>query len=224
LLDRRWRGPRSEPRAGSSPPDNGAGDDVAEPGEHTVHRAALVAGDPRLAPSGAQGRCTLRRPGWPSSSDSRPSCRGHRGPPPAAGAERVWSSGRDQLQGLVGVVGDADVERCGGVVGSPGLPALRLLHPPAASRGPARHAVRQPSSRGERLIRERQRKSRLPAMVSALNRSFLLAVAGTAVYMFIRGYGLLSPRLTWRAARGAANPWSRELDVTGGLGRPVLQE
>jgi hypothetical protein len=30
-------------------------------------------------------------------------------------------------------------------------------------------------------------------MVSALNRSFLLVVAGTAVYMFIRGYGLLSP-------------------------------
>jgi hypothetical protein len=61
-------------------------------------------------------------------------------------------------------------------------------------------------------------------MVSALNRSFLLAVVGAAVYMFIRGYGLLSPRLTWRAARGAANAWSRELDVGGGLGGPVLQE
>jgi hypothetical protein len=49
----------------------------------------------------------------------------------------------------------------------------------------------------ERLIRERRRESRPPAVVSALNRSFLLVVLGTAVYMQIRGYGLFSPRLTW---------------------------
>ena len=48
----------------------------------------------------------------------------------------------------------------------------------------------------ERLIRQRQRQSRPPAAVSALNRSFLLVVVGTTAYMLIRGFGLFE-RLTW---------------------------
>jgi len=56
----------------------------------------------------------------------------------------------------------------------------------------ARRFIRQQ----ERLIRERQRHSRPPAAVSALNRSFLLVVMGTAAYMLIRGFGLFE-RLTW---------------------------
>ncbi len=58
----------------------------------------------------------------------------------------------------------------------------------------ARRFIRQQ----EQLVRERQRESRPAAVVSALNRSFLLVIAGTAAYMMIRGYGLFSPRLTWR--------------------------
>jgi hypothetical protein len=56
----------------------------------------------------------------------------------------------------------------------------------------ARRFIRQQ----ERLIRERKRQSRPPAAVSALNRSFLLVVMGTAAYMLIRGFGLFE-RLTW---------------------------
>ncbi len=56
----------------------------------------------------------------------------------------------------------------------------------------ARRFIRQQ----ERLIRQRRRRSRPSAVVSALNRSFLLVVLGTSGYMLIRGFGLFE-RLTW---------------------------